>query len=142
MMGVEARVLHTVHIYNAVLLSVLFAATWYIFSWPLAMSVMIGGLLASASFVLLSRDILKLMESVTRAGANRNSIKKVAKVRMMFNFYLRLGVIALILYVLNARLPIHMIGLVVGLSTMMLSVVIVVLSKGSMLYSAQRLKGA
>jgi hypothetical protein len=140
--GVEARMLHKVHIFNAVLLSALFAAAWYVFSWPLAMSVMIGGLLASVSFVLLSRDITKLMESVTRAGTNNNSIKKIAKVRLLFNFYLRLGVIALVLYVLNERMPIHMIGLAVGLSTVMLSIVIVVLSKGSMLYSAQRIKGA
>jgi len=142
MIGVEARTLHSVHKFNAVILGLLIAGSWYIFSWPLAMSVMIGGLLASASFILLSRDIRKLMDSFTRAGANRNTVKRVSKVRLLFNFYARLGVIGLILYELNVYMPIHMIGLAVGLSTIMFSVVVVVLSKGNMLYSVQRFKGA
>jgi len=138
----EARMLHKVHLYNTVLLSGMCAGTWYVFSWSVAVSVLIGGLIAIASFALLSNDIRRIMNSITRPGMNPNSVKRIAKVRLLFNFYLRLGVIALILYVLNASMPIHMIGLVVGLSTVMLSVVIVVLSKGSMLYSAQRFKGA
>lgn len=134
--------LQQVHLYNTVLLGIMFAGTWYVFSWAEAVSVLIGGLIAIASFALLSNDIRKIMNSIARPGMNPNSAKRMAKVRLLFNFYLRLGVIALILYVLNASMPIHMIGLVVGLSTVMVSVIIVVLSKGSMLYSAQRFKGA
>ena len=138
MAGSETEILHRVHLYNTALLGLISAGAWYVFSWPLAVSVLIGGLIASASFVLLSRDIRKVMDSVAQAGDKANSIKRIAKVRLLFNFYLRLGVIGLILYVLNARMPIHMIGL----STVMLSIVIVGLSKGSLLYSAQRFKGA
>jgi len=142
MAGDETGLLRRVQMYNAVLLSLMFAGTWYIFSWRPAVGVLIGGLIASASFALLSRDIRKLMDSVTRAGTNSGSIKRIAKVRLLFNFYLRLGVIALVLYALNARMPIHMVGLATGLSTVMLSVVIAVLCKGSATYSVQRFKGA
>ena len=134
--------LHTVHKCNVVLLGLLIVGSWYVFSWPMAKSVLMGGVLASVSFALLSRDIQKFMDSFAQAGANRNTIKKVAKVRLLFNFYLRLGVIGLILYELNMLMSIHMIGLVVGLSTIMLSVVVVVLSKRNTLYSTQRFKEA
>jgi len=138
----DARMLQQVHLYNAVLLILMFIGAWYIFSWSSAVSVMIGGLIASASFALLSRDIRKVMDSVASSGTNPNSVKRLAKVRLLFNFYLRLGVIALILYALNTRMPIQMIGLAVGLSSVMLSVIIVVLGKRNMDYSAQQFKGA
>jgi hypothetical protein len=51
-------------------------------------------------------------------------------------------VLAVVLYFLITRVSIDVIGLVVGLSTIMLSVIIVVLSKGSMLLSTQGFKGA
>jgi hypothetical protein len=69
-------------------------------------------------------------------------VKSLEKVKFFLKFYGRLAVLALVLYVLITRVSIDVIGLVIGLSTIMLSVIIVVLSKGSLLLSAQRFKGA
>jgi hypothetical protein len=128
--------------FNWMLVAVLVAGSWYMYSWPLAQSVLIGGVLANASFFLLRRDIHLFMENFSRAGMNWQAVKKIEKVRFFLKFYGRLAVLAVILYVLITRVTIDIIGLVIGLSTIMLSVVIVVLSRGSMLFSAQRFKGA
>lgn len=128
--------------FNWLLLAIIIGGSWYAFSWPLAKSVLIGGLLANGSFFLLRRDINSFMENFSQAGMNWQAVKKLEKIRFFVKFYGRLAVLALILFLLITRVSIDVIGLVVGLSTIMFSVIVVVLSKGSMLYSAQRFKGA
>ena len=108
----------------------------------MAKSVLFGGLLANGSFFLLRRDINGFMANFGQAGMNWQAVKKLEKIRFFVKFYGRLVVLALILFVLITKVSIDVIGLVVGLSTIMFSVIVVVLSKGSMLYSAQRFKGA
>lgn len=112
------------------------------FSWPVAKSVLIGGLLANVSFYLLRRDINRFMDNFSQAGMNWKAVKQIEKVSFFLKFYGRLAILAVILYLLVSRVTVDVVGLVVGLSTIMLSVVVVVLSKGSALYSAQHLKGA
>jgi hypothetical protein len=128
--------------FNWLLLALLLAGSWYLASWPVAQSVLIGGILANASFFLLRRDINQFMDNFSRAGMNWTAVKKIEKVRFFLKFYGRLAVLAVILYLLISRISIDVIGLVIGLSSVMCSVVVVVLSKGSMLYSVQRIKGA
>lgn len=126
---------------NWLLLALLLSGTWYLAAWPMAQSVLIGGILANASFFLLRRDISQFMDNFSQAGMNWTAVKKIEKVRFFLKFYGRLAVLALILYLLITRISIDVIGLVIGLSSIMASVVIVVLSKGSKLYSVQRMKG-
>lgn len=128
--------------FNWLLLAVLIGVCWYLFSWPLAQSVLIGGVLANASFFMLRRDINDFMKNFSQAGMNWQAVKKIEKVKFFLKFYGRLAVLAAILYVLITRVTIDVIGLVIGLSTIMFSVIVVVLSKGSMLFSTQRFKGA
>lgn len=128
--------------FNWLLLAVLIGGCWYLFSWPLAQSVLIGGVLANASFFMLRRDINDFMKNFSQAGMNWQAVKKIEKVKFFLKFYGRLAVLAAILYVLITRVTIDVIGLVIGLSTIMFSVIVVVLSKGSMLFSTQRFKGA
>ena len=108
----------------------------------MARSVLIGGILANTSFFLLRRDINQFMDNFSQAGMHWTAVKKLEKVRFFVKFYGRLAVLALILYVLITQVTIDVIGLVIGLSSIMCSVVVVVLSKGSKLYSVQRIQGA
>lgn len=142
--GAEAgkSVLSHVQRFNWVLLAILTLGAWYLFSGVVAQSVLIGGLLANVSFFLLRRDIDQFMSNFSQAGMNWRAVKNLEKVRFFLKFYGRLAVLALVLYLLITRVSIDVIGLVIGLSTIMLSVIIVVLSKGSVLLSAQRVKGA
>lgn len=134
--------LASVQRFNWLLLAVLIGGGWYMFSWPVAKSVLIGGLLANVSFYLLRRDINRFMDNFSQAGMNWKAVKQIEKVSFFLKFYGRLAILAVILYLLVSRVTVDVVGLVVGLSTIMLSVVVVVLSKGSALYSAQHLKGA
>ncbi len=134
--------LRSVQRFNWLLLILIAGGSWYSFDWPFAQSVLIGGLLASISFYMLRRDIGHFMSNFSDAGMNWQAVKKFEKVKFFLKFYGRLAMLAVIMYLLISYISIDVIGLVVGLSTIMISVIIVVLSKGSMLYSAQRYKGA
>ena len=138
----ETVLLGTIQSFSWILLAVLVAGCWYLFPGPPALSVLLGGLLANGSFILLRRDVLRFMEDFVSAGENRKTVKRMVKVRLILNFYARLAVLGVILYLLSISVTINMVGLAVGLSTIMISVIAVVLSKGSMLYSTQRFKGA
>ncbi|MCL7486781.1 MAG: ATP synthase subunit I [Desulfobulbaceae bacterium] len=143
-MAAEAgsTLLRHVQRFNWMLLAVLTAGSWYIFSVTLAQSILIGGLLASVSFFMLRRDVDLFMVNFSQAGMNWRAVKKLEKIKFFLKFYGRLAVLAVVMYLLITRVSIDIVGLVIGLSTIMLSVVIVVLSKGSMLLSTQRFKGA
>ncbi|MDW7772924.1 MAG: ATP synthase subunit I [Desulfobulbaceae bacterium] len=136
------QLLRSVQQFNWLLLAVLIGGCWYLYTWQLAQSVLIGGVLANASFFLLRRDINQFMTNLSQAGMNWQAVKKIEKIRFFLKFYGRLALLAVIIYVLITRVPIDIIGLVIGLSTIMFSVITVVLSKGSALFSAQRFKGA
>jgi len=137
-----SSLLRHVQRFNWMLLAVLTVGSWYIFSGTLAQSILIGGLLASVSFFMLRRDVDLFLTNFSQAGMNWRAVKKLEKIKFFLKFYGRLTVLAVVMYLLITRVSIDIIGLVIGLSTIMCSVVIVVLSKGSMLLSTQRFKGA
>ncbi len=142
--GAEAgtSLLSYVQRFSWLLLAVLTAGSWYMFSGTVAQSVLIGGLLANVSFFMLRRDVDLFITNFSQAGMNWRAVRKLEKVKFFLKFYGRLAVLAVVLYLLITWMSIDVIGLVIGISSIMLSVVIVVLSKGSMLLSTQRFKGA
>ena len=137
----EVVILRMVQQFNLVIIAVLTVGSWYIIDWNLAQSVLIGGILASISFFLLKRDAEQLIDQVAAAG-QALSLKGLAKSSFILKFNGRLVVLGLLLYVLTTKFNINIIGLVIGLSTVMLSVIIVVLTRGRMVLSAQSFKGA
>ena len=137
----EVVILRMVQQFNLVIIAVFTVGSWYIIDWKLAQSVLIGGVLASISFFLLKRDAEQLIDQVAAAG-QALSLKGLAKSSFILKFNARLVVLGLLLYVLTTKININIIGLVIGLSTVMLSVIIVVLTRGRMVFSGQSLKGA
>ena len=137
----EVVILRMVQQFNLVIIAVFTVGSWYIIDWKLAQSVLIGGVLASISFFLLKRDAEQLIDQVAAAG-QALSLKGLAKSSFILKFNARLVVLGLLLYVLTTKININIIGLVIGLSTVMLSVIIVVLTRGRMVLSAQSFKGA
>ncbi|HDL98102.1 MAG TPA: ATP synthase subunit I [Desulfobacteraceae bacterium] len=128
--------------FNWLLLAVLTAGSWSFSSWLVAQSVLFGGLLANGSFFLLRRDIQHLITNVSEQGQAGNPVTKQEKIKFFLKFYGRLIALVAVLFLLFTCFTINTVGLLIGLSTVMLSVIIVVLSKGRMLYSVQGLKGA
>lgn len=137
----EVVILRMVQQFNLVIIAVFTVGSWYIIDWKLAQSVLIGGVLASVSFFLLKRDAEQLLDQVAAAG-QALSLKGLARSSFILKFNARLVVLGLLLYVLTTKININIIGLVIGLSTVMLSVIIVVLTRGRTVFSAQSIKGA
>ena len=134
--------LRYIWLFNLLTLSVFVGASWYLYGMDMARSVFAGGILAGGSFFLLKKDIEQMIGRVSRAGQAFKAVKTAEKVRFLLKFYARIIVLGLLLFVLVTKVNINMIGLAVGLSTIMLSVIIVFLSKGRTIYSVQSFKGA
>lgn len=126
----DVALIRSVFLFSLVLLAILALVGLVFFGWPFARSVLVGGILANASFWLLQSDIRRLMDRVGSAGVRHEAVTRVEKTRFLFKFYARLAVVGLLLFSLASRMPINPIGLIVGIATVMCSVVIVGLSKG------------
>ena len=137
----ENTVLYSMLQVSLLMLAVFVAGGWLLFDWSFDLSVVAGGILANGSYFLLKRDIEQVIGRVSAAGGSFKGVKNMEKVRFFIKFYARLIVLGLLLFVLATKVHIDMIGLVIGLSTVMLSVLVVVLSKGRTIYSAQSVKG-
>lgn len=118
-------------------LAVFTASGWLLYDWHIAQSIIAGGILANGSFYLLKRDLEQVIARVSVAGSSFRGVKNMEKIRFFIKFYARLIILGLLLFVLAAKVEINMIGLVIGLSTVMLSVVVVALGKSRMTYSVQ-----
>jgi len=137
------RLIRAVHLLSWGLLAALTGGAFLLAGWQTAQSVLIGGLLVNGSFYFLQRDIRQLLRKVSQEGMDFKTVKKLEKVRFILKFYLRLIVLGLVLFVLVQRLHVrlHMVGLVIGLSTVMLSNVAVAAGNLRRLGDLQSCKG-
>ena len=123
-------VIRRIKIFSLVLLLLMAGCTWFFYSWVFVRSVLIGGLLVNVSFWLLQRDIHRLLHKVSESEDQRTSVIRLQKTQFMMKFFARLVVLFLLFAVLASRMTIDMIGLTLGLTTVLCSVVIIGLSTG------------
>ncbi len=95
----------------------------YLLGGQFTLSALIGGAVSLGSFFALKRTMFQL---VSRIGTQNPAAG------FAFKFYLRLLALAVLLAVLGMSVELHLLGLLAGLSTVMISVLIVVLTKGLM----------
>lgn len=98
--------------FNWLLLALMVVAGGALHTVDFAKAVLVGGLLANLSFICLRRDLLKVMSGPL----------EVAKVRFFVKYYSRLSVLAVVLFLLVRYRAVHVVGLLVGLSTVALSI--------------------
>ena len=108
--------LHKMGRLNWLLLLVMTAAGGLIVSPNFSKGLFVGGLIANISFILLKKDITRVLAGPLNA----------AKGRFLIKYYARLTVLALILFFLVRYKSIHLVGLLVGLSTVVISIGIMV----------------
>ncbi len=101
---------------NWLLLAGMTAAGGLFVSPYFAKGLFIGGLIANISFILLKRDITRILSGPLHA----------AKGRFLIKYYIRLTLVGLLLFFLVKFTSIHLIGLLVGLSTVVISIGIMV----------------
>jgi hypothetical protein len=107
---------------NWILLAVLVAGSLFLRSTRFSLGILLGGLISIVNFHWLYRNLL----SVFKKHLNR------ARAALMLRYYLRLAVTAIALYWIISRNLVDVIGLVIGLSVVVLNIVlttIVVFSK-------------
>ncbi len=127
---VEVHLVRRVMIFSGLLTAVLAFGGWYIAGWCFSRSVLIGGILVNGSFGLLKTDIKQLMERVGNEDGPQGTAFTLERTRFFLKFYARLVVLGLLLVVLASQAAIDVIGLTLGLTTVMFSVVIIGLSTG------------
>lgn len=121
------------------MLTVVFIGGGYLLWGPLfARSVLVGSLLVNGSFWMLKRDAEQVLGRVATSSPDMvRTVQRLERVRFVFKFYAKLIILGLLLYAVSTRMQLNMIGVALGLSTVMLSVIGVVVSGGRKLYSIQ-----
>lgn len=109
----------------AVLTLIMAAGGWFFAGHTFALSVLLGAVLACGSFFLLQRDIRQLMDRLAADSSVADAVSGMEKARFLLKSLGRFTVLALLLFAVAARMAIQPIGLVLGLATIMLSVVFI-----------------
>ena len=110
----------------AVALTLILAVSGWVFvGSAFALSVLVGAALACGSFYLLQRDIRQLMDRLAADSSVADAVSGMEKARFLLKSLGRFTVLALLLFALAAKIAIQPIGLVLGLATIMLSVVFI-----------------
>jgi hypothetical protein len=120
--------LRKVQVLSWVCLVVLCGGAWLFFSWAIAWSVAVGGLLSIVSFMLTHKDVAHFMKSLDSPEEEEGEEKaqkkalKVGKARYIIKFWLRLAIIGLVLLILIKSGKVNIFGLLVGLSTVVFTI--------------------
>lgn len=108
-----------------ILLALLAIGGWLLAGSSCGLSVLIGGGLANGSFWLLVRDARRLLDRVGAGEEVAVPAVSTEKARFFLRVIARWTVLGLLLFALAAQVEIHVIGLTLGLATVMVSVVII-----------------
>lgn len=100
------------------LTGVLFAASY------VTTSILVGGIIANSSFGWLKKDLTRLF-----AG----SLASI-KARFFIRYYIRLSALVALLFVLVKTQTVHALGLLIGLSTVFLGVLITLIFETKRIY--------
>ena len=127
--------LQMVEQFNLMLLVLLTAGSWYLIDGLFAQSVLIGGALSGGSFFWLKRTGTKFAQHAARTSEAGEQVNvKLLSTGFIVKFYARLVILAFVLLLISTQFSMNVIGLVIGLSTVMVSVIIVVLMRGRMIF--------
>ncbi len=90
----------------------------------MSMSVFAGGFLANISFMLLKRDLKRFLQGQLIQSGKIEQAKR----RFYLNYYIRLSALALIVFFLISRHVVQPLAFLVGMSAIVLSIVITMLT--------------
>ncbi|RUM39643.1 MAG: hypothetical protein DSY57_00945 [Desulfobulbus sp.] len=134
----EGGILRTIQWVSLLLTVIFIGAGFLVWGRLFAQSVLVGSLLVNGSFWMLKRDAEQILGRVATSNPDAvRAVQRLERVRFVFKFYAKLVILGLLLYAVSTRVQLNMIGVALGLSTVMLSVIGVVVSGGRKLYSIQ-----
>ena len=97
---------------NWMVIGIMTVGSWAVVSSDFAKGVLVGGLLAIVSFMFLKNDLIRIL-----AGPLQS-----VKARFFLKYYARFSLLALILFFLIRFQLVNVVGLILGLSTVVLSI--------------------
>ena len=100
---------------NWIILMILGLASFFFMSSGFTLGVILGGLLIIANFSLLQHTV--------RHAFSSESAMKTKKPVMILKYYFRLAIMGIIIYILITRELVNPIGLTVGLSIIVISII-------------------
>ncbi|RJX31424.1 MAG: hypothetical protein C4531_07565 [Desulfurivibrio sp.] len=110
--------MHRVDILNWLTALLFSGLAWLYYPGLIAKSVLIGGLVANISYFYLKKDLKDLLQGkLLHSGKVQR-----AKYRFYLKYYARLTALALVLYLLVSRHIVHPLGLLMGLSVVIISI--------------------
>jgi len=109
---------------NWLLLVTMSVAGLLFFSGHVAKSIFIGGLIVTLSFRFLQRDLSKLLTGPLTAVKGRFFIK----------YYARFSIVAVILFLLIHNQVVNTTAMLVGLSTVLVSIIITTVGEAKKIY--------
>ncbi|MEN8199515.1 MAG: ATP synthase subunit I [Thermodesulfobacteriota bacterium] len=106
------------------------AGSWLVMSWGFAQSVLVGGVIAIASFFSGHRDIELFLRTFQKPPEGEENKKKggAGKARYIIKFWLRLALIGVILLLFIKSGKANVIGLLLGLSTVVFAIMLTTVS--------------
>jgi membrane protein implicated in regulation of membrane protease activity len=110
-------------------LAVMAGGSWVLMSWSFTQSVLVGGVIAIASFFSGHRDIASFLKTFEPPAEGEEEKKKGSgKSVYIVKFWLRLALIAVILLFFIRSGRADVIGLLLGLSTVVFAIILTTLS--------------
>lgn len=105
-----------IEISNWIVLAVFFIPSLVFAPWKFSLGILLGGFISIVNFHWMGRSLLSVFKNLSGN----------VKLRVMVKYYIRLAVTAVVLYLLIAGDIVNIIGLIIGLSVVMINIIITV----------------
>ena len=99
---------------NLVILGIMLLVSLLAMPTPFTLGILVGGLISIINLHWLGRDLRVIF----------SNLSGTAKSAMMIRYYIRMAATAVVLYFVITELPVDIIGLLVGLSLVVINIVI------------------
>ena len=109
-----------IEITNWILLAVLFIFFLIIAPWKFALGILLGGFISIINFYWLGRSLQSVFKKLGDKGNVRGPV--------MVKYYIRLAITAVAIYFLITGDTVNVVGLLVGLSVVVIGIIITVIS--------------
>ncbi|MCU0554097.1 MAG: ATP synthase subunit I [Syntrophales bacterium] len=98
---------------NIVILGLMLLVSLLLMPWRFTLGILLGGIVSIVNLYWLGRDLRVIFSNLSGK----------AKSAMMIRYYIRMAVTAVVLFFVITELPVDVIGLLVGLSLVVINIV-------------------
>lgn len=98
---------------NVLILGLMLIASLLFMPWRFTLGILLGGIISIVNLYWLGRDLRVIFSNLSGK----------AKSAMMIRYYIRMAVTAVLLFFVITELPVDVIGLLVGLSLVVINIV-------------------